>query len=75
MKRESAKIYDKSSQIQKRKQLTKEGVVSFLEFSHKNRKAKKSCHRKNNNYGSRKEKFPNWMKVDEMETYLLSYTC
>ena len=45
MKRESAKIYDKSSQIQKSQQLTKEGVVSFLEFNHKNRKAKKSCHK------------------------------
>ena len=44
-KRESAKIYDKSSQIQKRQQLTKEGAVSFLEFSHKNRKAKKRCHK------------------------------
>ena len=31
-KRESAKIYDKSSQIQKRQQLTKEGATSFLEF-------------------------------------------
>ena len=53
MKMESAKIYDKSNQIQKRQQLTKEGAVSF-------------------NYGSRKAKFPNWMKVDERETYLFS---
>ena len=45
MKRESDKIYNKSSQIQKRKQLTKEGAVSFLEFNHKNRKAKKSSHK------------------------------
>ena len=44
-KRESAKIYDKIIQIQKRQQLTKEDAVSFLEFSHKNRKAKKSCHK------------------------------
>ena len=42
---ESAKIYDKISQIQKRQQLTKEGAVSFLEFNHKNRKAKKSCNK------------------------------
>ena len=45
MKRETPKIYEKNSQIQKRKQLIKEGAVSFLEFSHKNRKAKKSCHK------------------------------
>ena len=45
MKMESAKIYDKSNQIQKRKQLAKEGAVSFLKFSHKNRKAKKSCNK------------------------------
>ena len=44
-KRESAKIYEKSSRIQKRQQLTKEDVVSFLEFSHKNRKAKKRCNK------------------------------
>ena len=47
MKRESPKIYDKINQIQKRKQLTKEGAVSFLEFSHKNRKAEKSCNKEN----------------------------
>ena len=45
MKMESAKIYEKRSQIQKRKQLIKEGAVSFLEFSHKNRKGKKNCHK------------------------------
>ena len=44
-KRESAKIYDKISQIQKRQQLTKEGAVSFLEFNDKNRKTKKICHK------------------------------
>ena len=45
MRSESAKIYDKINQIQKRQQLTNEGAVSFLEFSHKNRKAKKSCNK------------------------------
>ena len=37
-------------------------------------KPRKVVIRKNRNYGSRKAKFPNWMKVDERETYLFSYT-
>ena len=57
MKRETAKIYDKISQIQKRQQLTNEGAVSFLEFSDKNRKAKKSCH---------KEKKQLWVKESKV---------
>ena len=38
-------------------------------------KPRKVVIRKNRNYGSRKEKYPNWMKVDERETYLLSHIC
>ena len=33
-------------------------------------KPRKDVIGKNSNYGSRKAKFPNWMKVDERETYL-----
>ena len=55
--------------------MTKEGAVSFLELVIKIGKPRKAVIRKNSNYGSRKAKFPNWMKVDERETYLLSYTC
>ena len=53
----------------------KEGAICILEFSHKIKKAKKSCHKENRNYGSSKVQFPNGMNDTRMETSLRTQTC